>query len=169
MARDQVKILPAAGVPLGYALPKNAGDTMLIVFFEGIQKDTMVSVKDMDWAVIDEQCNQLKPIGFGFRFRSSDEPVMLIGKLTSGSVTSFEGESKPLLALIFVAPKKTTTATLRGPQRKEYRMSVSTDWLPKDENSLTGARLSKDGFIQVPLAGGENWTQSGASVTSVPP
>lgn len=167
IARDSIKIYPQAGVDLGYATPKTATDAMLAVFFEGINKDAAISVKDMDWIVIDEECNQLKSIGFGIHVRSSAEPVAFIGELTSGSVT-FQGDAKPLLVLIFVAPKKTTTVTLRGPQGKEYEVPVSTNWLPGDEHSITGASVSEDGFVAVPLAGGENWTQSGASVTPQP-
>jgi hypothetical protein len=167
IARDKIKIFPQAGVDLGYAIPKAATDTMLVAFFEGIEKDRAISVKDMDWIVIDEKCNQLKSIGFGVHVSSSAEPVIFVGELTSGSVT-FQADSKPLLILIFVVPKTTTTVTFRGPQGNEYKVSVSTDWLPKDENSITGLNLSTDGFIKVPLAGGENWTQSGASVTPNP-
>jgi hypothetical protein len=162
-----IKIYPQAGADLGYAIPKAASDTMLAVFFEGIGKDKAISVKDMDWNAIDEKCNQLKSIGFGVHISSSTEPVIFIGELTSGSVT-FQGDSKPLLILVFVVPKTITTVTLQGPQGKEYKMPVSPDWLPGDEHSVTGLNLSEDGFIKIPLAGGENWTQSGASVTPQP-
>jgi len=167
IAGDGIKIFPQAGVDLGYAIPKTATDTMLAAFFEGIENDKAISVEDMDWTFIDEKCNQLKSIGFGVHVSSSVEPVMFIGELTSGSVT-FQADSQPLLILIFVVPKTTTTVTLRSPQGNEYKMSMSTNWLPGDEHSITGLNLSTDGFIKVPLAGGENWTQSGADVTPQP-
>jgi len=152
---------------LGYATPKTATGEMLAVFFEGVNKDKAISVKDMDWTLIDEKCNQLQSIGFGIHASTSAEPVIFIGELTSGSIT-LEGGAKPLVALVFVAPEKTMTVTLRGPQGKEYKAPVSANWLPGDENSITGINVLKDGFIKVPLAGGENWTQSGASVTPQP-
>jgi hypothetical protein len=167
IARDQIKLYPQSGVNLGYAAPKSITDTMLAVFLDGIENDQAVSVNDMDWTVIDEKCNQLKSIGFGVHVSSLAEPVVFIGELTSGSVT-FQAEAKPVLILIFVVSKPTTEVTLRSPQGNDYKVPVSADWLPTDEQAMTGLNVSSDGFIKIPLAGGENWTQNGASVTSQP-
>ena len=120
-----------------------------MVFFEGITHNTDVSVKDMAWVVIHEQCDRFEPIGFGFPVPGA--PVTMLGRLTSGSIHSTSGGNRPLIALIFFVPKKTATFTLLGPQGKEHILAISADWLPSDANIIPEAKLSDDGNIRSDL------------------
>jgi len=134
-----------------YVVPKNTGDTLLVVYFEGFQK-TGVSVQDMDWLLQDEECNTFEPIGFGIPV--SEEPIVMIGTLGDGSVFPVSNETNPLLALVFVVPKETTTVTLLGPRRQEHSLSISSDWVPEPENVLLN--LESDGRIEWESEG-DNW------------
>lgn len=146
IARDKVSFQLA-----DYVVPKNTGDTLLVVYFEGFEK-TGVPLQEMNWLLQDEACNTSAPIGFGFPI--AEEPIVLMGTLRGGSIYPVADGSNPLLALVFVMPRETTTVTLLGPGRQEHRLSLASDWVPGSEHILLN--LESDGRIDW-LAEGDNW------------
>lgn len=133
------------------------GFTFFVVFFKGFQNDKGVSAQDMDWILRDERCSEFKPIGFGMPVLN--EPVILAGVLSEGSISPESDATDPLLALIFVAPMKTKSVSIVSSQMQEYNLSVSSDWLPKPENTVGALTFVSEGRIDA-IANGDNWTTS---------
>jgi hypothetical protein len=152
LMRDKVSFLAPPVGSRGNVVATNASDGLLGVFFEGFQKDTGASIQDIDWILRDEACKELKPIGFGVPL--SNEPIVMLGTLRNGSIFPGADGASPLLVLVFVVPKQTTTVTLLGPRRQEHGLSVSTTWLPMSENFLSN--LQSDGRIDW-IPEGDNW------------
>jgi hypothetical protein len=59
------------------------------------------------------------------------------GKLTKGKLSSFTGKD-PLIALIFVLSKEISNLSLVDPQQNKGILQLSADWLPNEENAVTG-------------------------------
>ncbi len=107
---------------------------------------------DLDWVIKDRHGKEIKPIGFGFPV--GKEVVLMNGQLESGTIHTFSGGNKPLLALIFVAPKESNALSLIAPYGKEYRHLLDKVWIPKDENSVYSYKCG--GSIRTKIEG-ENW------------
>lgn len=117
----------------GYVSPKNETDSLIIIFFK-LGEDTL-SVEDLNWMITDQNDHSYHPVGFGYPW--GDEPVRLEGKLTEGKLSSFVGKD-PLVALIFVLPKEISNLNLVDPQQNKGILQLSADWLPSEENTVTG-------------------------------
>ena len=168
ITRDSVKYSLAREYGEVFVGPENYSDTFVIVFFGGIQLSSGISINSMDWILVDRQCTQYMPIGFGFPV--GQYPIQMYGLLDSGRFTVRGNEGgKPLIGLIFVAPQDITDLKLLDPQNRESILAVTNDWYPELVNRISRLENSStdtDAVFSRPMSG-RGWGMSDHTTASV--
>lgn len=148
---DEVPYRPIMS-PLQRVVPAQGSDTIVVVFFQGFQKEG-VSVEDMNWRLVPGQ-GRTAVASFGFGVPVPQQPVRMIGTLTKGSIFPQAEGADPLLALLFVLPRGAKQITLQDPNGNHRQLAIDVSWSPGKEHLLSN--VESNGRIDMPIEG-EGW------------
>jgi hypothetical protein len=129
----------------GYAVPKNATDTLVAVYFSGFSGTTKISGDDLTWHIKHGEQGNITPIALFAPIQ--DTPTLIMGVVQSGAWVSLQGGTEPLLCLVFVVQKGAKEIVLTDPTGAPHKIAISDDWTPKQENFINSSRVSQIQFL----------------------
>ncbi len=129
----------------GYAVPKNADDTLVAIYFRGFSETARISSDDLKWLVKHEKHGNVGTIGLFAA--TADSPLRIIGVVPPAGWVSLQGATSPLLSLVFVVPKGAKELVLTDPTGATHKVAISDDWSPKQENFINSYRVSQIQFL----------------------
>lgn len=137
----------------GFAGATDDANCLLAVFMSGFAKDSKLSKEQLDWQLLDASGEKKTAIGLGLPVPGFH--VQLVGVVTKGYITDFSCRQEPLIALIYIVPRKIEAFSLVGPTGSRHNVKVESGWFPERKHHVFSFGVG--GAMKSHL-GGAGWT-----------
>jgi hypothetical protein len=149
---EQIRYALAGAFDFGHAAPDQAGDRLLVVYFEMEDPEAGASEADQNWLLQQPDCALRSPLGFGIS--TEEEGFLMLGVVEGGAVYPMPAEANPLIGLVFLATDSPDQVVLWDPARQAHSLAIDPSWALAPENLAMD--LSTTGTLRW-IPGGEGW------------